>query len=257
MARCRTIAVLTLLAMPAAAQTPPIPPPPPKPPAAPAPSAPPQQALAPAPMPDPLMAPDLQPHTGHPPTLLSLVQQSTWQDAVTASARAQYKQIPGSCPAASLKPTENLTVYAPIQFDPNGALAAGIWSEKVTVSGCAVAPTLNILTIAQPGSPPVRIPTLPGDTHADPATQKSALQYAQAIAARATPPKCREEMFTDTKFDGYTGLPNPDVRDGRSNRAWREVWSLNACGVPYDIEMTFTPNGQGTELSATNPEKRH
>ena len=63
-------------------------------------------------------------------------------------------------------------------------------------------------------------------------------------------------MFTGTKFDGYTGLPNQQITDGRPNRAWRELWSLNACGVGYSIEMTFTPNAQGTQLSATNPVKR-
>lgn len=207
-------------------------------------------------MPDPLMAPELQNRAVHTPTLASLAQQSAWQDPVVAAARAQYKQLPGACAAASLKPTGELTVYVPAQFDPNGALVAGIWNERVSVTGCATPVTLNILTVLQPGSPPSRIPTMPGDTRADPTTQKSALQYAQAVAARASPPNCKEEMFTGTKFDGYTGLPIAEITDGRPNRAWREIWSLNSCGVGYSIELTFTPNPGGLQLSATNPVKR-
>lgn len=207
-------------------------------------------------MPDPLMSPDLQAQTVHAPSLATLVQQSAWQDALLAAARAQFKQLPENCAAASFKPTGELTVYAPAQFDSSGALASGIWNERVGVTGCGAPVTLNILTVMQAGSPPARIPTMPGETRADPATQKSALQYAQAIAARAAPPNCREEMFTNTKFDGYTGLPDTTIRDGRPNRAWREVWSLTSCGVNFAIELTFTPNAQGLQLTATNPVKR-
>ena len=259
----RILAVMAVFATPAMAQTIPTPPqppapalptPPPAPP--PAPEAPGPQAETAAPMPDPLMSPDLQTRQAHTPSLAVLVQQSAWQDQVIAAAKAQFRQFPENCAAATFKPTGELTVYAPAQFDTKGTLTAGIWSERVLASGCSAPMTLNILTVLQAGSAPARIPTMPGDTRADPATQKSALQYAQAIAARAAPPKCREEMFTNTKFDGFTGLPDTDIRDGRPNRAWREVWSLSSCGVPYTIELTFTPTQQGTTLTATNPIRR-
>ena len=209
-----------------------------------------------APMPDPLMSPDLQRQAVQPPNLASLVQQSTWQDPVIAAARAQAKQLPDACAGANFKPTGELTIYAPPQFDAQGALVRGIWNEKVTESGCGSPHTLNVLTVLQPGSAPSRIPTMPGTTHADPATQKNALQYAQAVAIRASPPNCKQQSFFDTKFDGYTGLPNPDIKDGRDGRSWREQWALFACGSVYTIEMTFTPNAQGTQLVATNPVKR-
>ena len=210
-----------------------------------------------APMPDPLMAPDLQTPSARTPSLPSLVAQSAWQDPVIAAARAQLRQLPENCAAAQFKPTGELTVYEPAQFAPDGTLAAGIWSERVNVYGCGSPIWLNVLTVLQPGNPPSRIPTMPGDTRADPSTQKSALEYAQAVAMRAVPPGCRQQMFTNTRFDGYTGLPNAEVRDGRQNRAWREDWSLFSCGTIYSIEMTFTPNAQGTQLSATNPVKRN
>ena len=242
---------MLLIAGPAAAQPAPIPPTPPA-------VAPPQPNAAPtaAPMPDPLMSPDLQPQAARPPSLTSLVQQSSWQDPVIAAARAQAKQLPDACAAAAFKPTGQLTIYVPAQFNQDGALAQGIWSEKVSETGCGATRTLNVLTVLQPGSAPSRIPTMPGTTRADPATQKSALQYAQAIAIRASPPNCKQQSFYDTRFDGFTGLPDPAITDGRDGRSWREEWSLFACGSTYSIEMMFTPNAQGTQLVATNPVKR-
>ena len=201
------------------------------------------------------MSPDLQQVT-RPPSLASLVSQSSWQDPVIAAARAQAKQLPSACATATYKPTSELTIYAPPRFDQQGALVEGIWSERVTETGCNATHVLNVLTVLQPGSPPSRIPTMPGSTHADPATQKNALQYAQAVAIRASPPGCTRQSFVDTRFDGYTGLPNPAITDGRESRAWREIWTLAACGSTYEIGLTFTPNAQGTQLLATNPVKR-
>lgn len=204
------------------------------------------------------MSPDLQAqgNNGHPPTLATLVQQPTWQDPVLAAARAQAKQLPGECAAASFKATGNLTIYAPAQFNAQGALTQGIWSERVDETGCGAPRQLNVLTVLQPGTAPARIPTMPGSTHADPSTQKSALQYAQAVAIRASPPNCHTQSFVNTRFDGFTGLPDPEITDGRQSRAWREVWTLYACGSTYEIELTFTPNPKGMQLVGTNPVKR-
>ena len=73
---------------------------------------------------------------------------------------------------------------------------------------------------------------------------------------RAAPTGCTRQTFVDAKFDGYTGLPAADVPNGRENRAWREAWYLSACGALYVIELTFSPNAQGIQLSATNPIKK-
>ncbi len=258
---------MLLLTVPAAAQTIPTPPAPPasSAPTLPTPPAPPEASKdasaapptsTPAPMPDPLMAPDLQTPTARTPTLATLVAQSAWQDPLIAAARAQFKQLPQNCPAASFKPTGNLVVYNPAQIS-NGTLVSGIWSERVIVTGCGEPVSLNVLTVLEPGRPPSRIPTMPGDSHADPTTQKSALEYAQAVAVRASDPNCRQQMFIGAKFDGYTGIPDMSITDGRSNRAWREDWTLFACGSHYSIELTFTPNAQGMQLAATNPIKRN
>uniref|UniRef100_UPI00131DD00E hypothetical protein n=1 Tax=Acidisphaera sp. L21 TaxID=1641851 RepID=UPI00131DD00E len=205
------------------------------------------------------MSPDLQTSKVRTPSLTTLVQQSAWQDAIVAAARAQLKQLPENCAAAKFKPTGELIVYAPAEFEPDGTLSGGVWNERVDVTGCNAPIRLNILTVLQPGGAPSRIPTMPGDTRADPATQKNALGYAQAVAIRymtAMQPGCRQQVFTNTQFDGYTGLPIAEIQNGRPNRAWRENWMLFACGQTYSITITFTPNAKGLQLSATNPTKR-
>ncbi len=255
----RALALLMLAAAPALAQTTPARP------AAPAPAPPAPvtatpaaapQAAAPAPTPDPLMAPDLQRLTTSRPTLAGLVAQQAWQEPVIAAARSQFRQLPDDCPNAVFKTTGVLTVFAPAQFDQRGTLVSGVWSERVEVTGCSTRHLLNVLTILQAGSAPARVPTLPGDTHADPATQKAALEYAQAVAVRAAPPNCKQEVFVNTEFDGYTGLPDNTVTNVRDTRAWRENWSLFACGTTYVMTMTFKPNAAGLQLSATNPVKK-
>lgn len=253
---CRPLAVLLLIVGPAAAQVGAAPATPPAT-AAPSPAATPALPVTTAaPVPDPLMAPDLQPASTRVHSLTALVQQSSWQEPVITAARTQAKQLPDACASAAFKPTGQLTIYAPPQFNAEGALTQGIWSERVTETGCGASHALNVLTVMQAGQPPSRIPTMPGTTHADPATQKSALQYAQAVAIRASPPNCKQQSFVDTRFDGYTGLPDPAITDGRPSRAWREVWTLFACGSTYEIGLTFSPNANGTQLVATNPVKR-
>ena len=215
----------------------------------------PPTALTPAPMPSPLVSPDLQTQV-RAPTLQQFVRRSAWQDHVVATARDQYKDFPDACPKAQFRPTGQTIVYVPPRFDQAGNLVQGLWNESVEVTGCPAPHVLNVLTVAEPGTPPGQTATMPGTTHADPATQKNALQYAQAVAIRAAQPGCRSQSFINTKFDGYTGLPIPGIPDGRENRAWRETWTLFSCGTMYDLTLTFTPNGQGTELLATNPIRR-
>ncbi|MEJ1977409.1 MAG: hypothetical protein WDN49_16220 [Acetobacteraceae bacterium] len=179
------------------------------------------------------------------------------QAVVVAAAKGQFDRLPGACPAAHLQPTGQLTVFQPLQIGVDGKPIAGVWAERVAATGCTPARTLNVLTVNHPDGNAEHVALMPGDTHADPLTQKSALQYVQAIVSHMPPPdKCRELAFTDTQFEGYDGLPNPEVTDGRNNRPWREAWIMSACGTLYSIELLFTPNAQGTRLSGSNPVKR-
>ena len=232
------VALLSLLALPAMAQAPAAPAAPTPGPAATAPTAP-APAEAPA-------AAKLD--------LAAFVKEPGYQAEIIKVARAQMKQAPTGCPNPSFTPTGDVHVLEPVRFvgsQPTG----GAWYERIDTTGCGPLRALNVLTIAHADTLPQFVAIMPGDTHADPVMQKNALEYAQAIAVRAAPPGCKQLAFVDTKFDGYSGLPNPEVQDGRDGRAWREVWTLAACGALYDVNLVFTPNAKGTALSGENPVK--
>ena len=224
---------LLMLAMPVAAQTPAAAPTPP-------PAAPPVPAAPPRPI-----------------TVQEFAKLSVNQAAIIAAAKTQFDRLPGACPAVSLTPTGQLTLFQPLNIGVDGKAIAGVWSERISATGCQPVRMLNVLTVNHADGVPEHVALMPGDTHADPLTQKSALQYAQAIVAHSpVVATCREIAFTDTHFDGYDGLPNPEVTDGRDNRPWREQWLVNACGSTYGVGLLFTPNAQGTRLSGSYPVKR-
>jgi hypothetical protein len=245
-----TAALLMLLAVPALAETQAAPPS--------APSAPPAAAAAePAPS-SPAAHISVSPATApvEPQmTVATFVTQPEYRTAIVTVAKAQLEHVPGNCPSAKFEPTGEVSVLAPVRFKI-GKPYTGAWSEKIATSGCGAVRTLNVLTIAHPDADPAHIAMMPGDTHTDPLMQKTALQYAQAVAVRAAPRGCKEQAFVDTRFEGYNGLPNPEVRDGRDGRAWEETWTVSACGTLYDIHLLFTPNANGTELRGSNPIKR-
>ena len=127
----------------------------------------------------------------------------------------------------------------------------------MSATGCGATRTLNVLTIARADGAPQRVAMMPGDSHADPVTQKAALQYAQAVAGRSPPPNCKQQAFTEARFRKYDGPPNPEVKDGRDARPWDEDWMVYACGSTYSIAIRFQPNAKGTQLAASNPVKTH
>ena len=188
-------------------------------------------------------------------TLAQFVTHPDYQAAIIATARSQLDRVPNACKKAVFRATGETTVLSPIRFS-DGKPYLGAWSEKIAASGCGPLQTLNVLTVARAEGPQSHVAMMPGDTHTDPLMQKTALQYAQAVAIRAAPRSCKEQAFIDTRFDGYTGLPNAEVRDGRDGRAWEETWTVSACGTLYDIHLLFTPNATGTELRGSNPIKR-
>lgn len=237
-----TAALLMLLAAPTLAATP-------------AKSPPPAAETAAPPAPVPAAPVSATPAPDPPNTLANFVTRPDYQAAIIATGKGQVEHVPGTCPAAKFQPTGQIGVLSPARFT-NGKPTIGAWSEKITVTGCGALHTLNVLSIAHGEGELAHIAMMPGETHTDPLMQKTALQYAQAVAVRAAPPGCKEQAFIDTRFDGFTGLPNPEVRDGRDGRAWEETWTLSACGTLYDIHLLFTPNTNGTELRGSNPVKR-
>ncbi len=237
-------ALLMLLAVPALAQTQA------EPPAVPVPAAPaPGTAMMAAP-------PKAAPPAAAQFTVAGFVAQPAYQAAIIAIGKGQLEHVPGGCPGAQFQPTGQAAVLSPVRFNNEGKPITGAWMEKIATTGCGPVRAVNVLSVAHPNGETMNIAMMPGDTHTDPLMQKNALQYAQAVAVRAAARGCKEQAFIDTTFDGYTGLPNPEIRDGRDGRAWEETWTVSACGTLYDIHLLFTPNANGTELRGSNPVKR-
>jgi hypothetical protein len=186
--------------------------------------------------------------------LPTFVKQPDYRAKVVSTAKDQIKQAISACSTANYQATGKLTMFDAVHFT-DGKPYEGAWTEQVDATGCGPTRRLNVLTIAHPDAPLQIVGMMPGDTHTDPMMQKNALQYAQAIAVRAAQPGCKQLAFTDTKFDGFIGLPNPQITDGRESRPWRELWTVGVCGAAFDISLTFTPNAQGTSLSGQNPVK--
>jgi hypothetical protein len=186
--------------------------------------------------------------------LPTFVKQPDYRAKIVSTAKDQIKQAISACANANFQATGKLTMFDPPHFT-DGKPYDGAWIEQVEATGCGPARRLNVLTIAHADAPLQIVGMMPGDTHTDPMMQKNALQYAQAIAIRAAQPGCKQLAFIDTKFDGFIGLPNPQITDGRETRPWREIWTMSVCGTLYDINLTFTPNAQGTSLSGQNPVK--
>ena len=187
--------------------------------------------------------------------LPGFVKQPEYRAAVINTAKNQIKAAVNACANGNFTATGKVTVFDPVRFS-NGKPYTGAWVERVEATGCG--PTtrlLNVLTIAHADTPLQIVGMMPGDTLTDPMMQKNALQYAEAIAVRGVPPGCKQLAFLNTKFDGFTGLPNPEVTDGRESRPWRELWTMAACGQEFDIGLTFTPNQRGTALTGQNPVK--
>jgi hypothetical protein len=234
------VAVLSLLAAPAWAQTPATPP-------AGAPAAAPQAAPA---VPPPQAATPAAAKMDLP----TFVKEPDYRAKIINTAKDQIKQAVSACSNATFQATGKILMFDPVHFT-NGKPYDGAWIEKVEATGCGPVRTLNVLTIAHADAPLQIVGMMPGDTRTDPMMQKNALQYAQAIAVRAVPPGCKQLAFTDTRFDGFIGLPNPEVTDGRESRPWREIWTMSVCGAQYDVALVFTPNPRGTSLTGQNPVK--
>lgn len=203
----------------------------------------------------PVQAPPVQPAIKD-MTLAQLIATPASQAAVVLAAKGQFTQSPGACAAAQFSPTGETNIFQLPAFGADGKPYVGAWTESVKVAGCGAERLLNVLTIAHADGEPVRVALMPGTSHADPVTQKAALQYAQAVASRSPPPGCRQLAFTDARFLKYDGSPNPEVRDGRDARPWSEDWFVVECGNTYSINIRFKPNATGTQLAGSNPVKR-
>jgi hypothetical protein len=85
---------------------------------------------------------------------------------------------------------------------------------------------------------------LPGGTIANPILQ-SAGQSLAVKTAGGVPAGCADPFISDTAFVGYEESP-----DQGQARPWKELWTLQLCGLSRPVLMHFAADATGVGINA-------
>ena len=188
---------------------------------------------------------------GLPPTLLPLLTTPEHRTALLQAARAVDPPGTAPCPDENYVTTGEVGILVPPKLDASGKIIEGVWKETISATGCGAPRLLNAMTLVKPDGTLQTVPLLPGTTIADPQLQRDSVQYA-AAGMGAMPPGCDRGGVADTKFLGVDGQPaGTRPTPGAPPQPWSELWTLDACGTRANVIMHFTPDANGTAISAT------
>ena len=141
----------------------------------------------------------------------------------------------------------SVTIIEPINFDANNIPVSGVWRESFPVKGCGNDTTLKFYFGGTTAAKINTVIGMPGATKADPTLQHDAFRYTSMAAAVAAPP-CTDFVVENTAFGG--------TQSGQAAVAhppWHETWTLLGCGRTLDIPVDFTPDANGTQITAGKP----
>lgn len=182
------------------------------------------------------------------PEELRRYQQSTEaQQATIAAAEVGEKSITPECTQMSFAPTGETAVLSPAKFD-QGKPVAGVWVERIAVSGCDGKRVQNIYSIISKTGELKRVAMAPGTTIADPFLQGDAVRYAM-VAVGVREQSCKDMKLANTRFDSLSGEAAPGMPPGTASRPWKETWTIKACGKSLDVPVNFAPNARGTSIT--------
>jgi len=192
---------------------------------------------------------DMPSAAAQPSPAQKLLNDPSHQQLVAQTAVDIFKKMQ-NCNDGEAQPTKQplgVPALGPLQFDPNGALTSGGIKESFVVSGCGKFRVENIVTLAVKGEVK-SVPVIPGNTMADPILARDSMPYIQmSIAPKIG--QCRDVRVIDTNFDAFEGGPNPRAKfQSNGGRAWRERWTVNACGNEINTDIHFVPDETGTAI---------
>jgi hypothetical protein len=152
-----------------------------------------------------------------------------------AMIKASVEITPGEkCPA---QPSFDLSDVYPFRAEPTDV----VWIERYHVA-CAHTLQRSLLMLMKDGQI-TAVPLAPGATIADPNLQVDAANFAKTAALAQTSEECSEASVVDTEV--------VDKPQG-AGEAWKELWTLNACGELIALDVLFTPSPQGgTDVAVT------
>ncbi|WP_044564426.1 hypothetical protein [Azospirillum sp. B4] len=165
-----------------------------------------------------------------------------------ATAQQSAVVMNNPCPGAQATASTDVAVFQPLVFDAAGQLLTGIWRQRVTLAGCGVTRTLNVLGWRQAGQAISMGALLPGDTHADVLLQRDAIPLVDQllkVTPGATEEGCAREYVADTRFVDREAAPAP----GGKSPPWREVWTLHTCTRKIEVPIRFIPDATGTTIT--------
>lgn len=138
-----------------------------------------------------------------------------------------------------------ITIYAGPLFSDGIHPVNGLWLDRIQMDVCGKTTYENILVQGQPGTTPKAALKMPGQTSANPPMQDLVLK--DIVAALATK-KCTD-IGQIIPFDSVPGKETKprkvDQRGVLVEGAWKETWSLRACGKTVTATVDFTTDGKG------------
>lgn len=146
------------------------------------------------------------------------------------------------------KPQEraSLTIYGPPRFESGVHPVTGLWVDRIKMNRCGTATFQNILIQAnKEGQPPRAALMMPGTTMANPPLQNLVMKDILDGLAKK---KCTDQsqiVPVDTKHDKETKAIKLDDKGMIVEGAWKETWTLKACGKQTSVSVDINSDGKG------------
>ena len=186
------------------------------------------------------------------PAMLAYVAEPDHRAAVVKAALDGFKYRHGECPSAVIAKILPITPFAKPEAASNadGALTQGGIKEPMLVSGCGKTSLENIITAVVAGGITRTIFATPGTTKGDLLLAKDTMPYLAMYMRVKGPKDCRDERIMNTRFDDFEGPPTPTAKfQADGGRPYREIWTVSACGTPFDIPVHYIPDATGTLIN--------
>ena len=155
-----------------------------------------------------------------------------FSDQLTPSRKKLVAATLKGNPAPGCKgaPSFTLVAIAPIQANQEGT----IWEERYEIA-CEPRVRRSALVTASRKTGLQMVESIPGDTSTDSALRK---EFLPKLLEAAALPACEAKQIRVVDSRTVT-VPE------KAGAPWTELWTVNACGAPKEIEVAFTPDAAG------------
>jgi hypothetical protein len=169
------------------------------------------------------------------------------QGSVVDAAKKTNVVIADACPNAYIKILDTVHVESAPRFSTDQHLLSGRWVHDLFYAGCRAARTLHVFVEYVEGKKPNASALFPGNTHAGPLLQRDVFASAglQSHMNQFQGPACQMAYVDDTAFLDRESTAAPGAREP----AWREAWTIDACGKKDVVIIMYGPDSTGTKFT--------